>query len=344
LNASPACAVVILNWNGLTHLQQFLPSVINNTPASQAELVLIDNASTDESVAWLRQHHPQVRIVENSRNHGFAGGYNEGLKGLSHDYFVLLNSDVEVTENWLLPLLESLQQNQVAAVQPRVLSFKEKDNFEHAGAAGGYIDRLGFPFCRGRLFSSIESDHQQYSNEAEIFWASGACFAIKSKLFFEAAGFDEDFFAHMEEIDLCWRLKNSGYRILYNGHSVVYHLGGGTLSAISPRKTFLNFRNNLFMLIKNLPSKYLKRVIFVRLCLDGLAGIYFFLKGQPRHCFAIIEAHFAFYKLAGRMHRKRKNSTNQQIKLQGVYLRSLVWDYYVRGRKKFSDLPQRLFV
>lgn len=333
-------AIVILNWNGLNHLQTFLPSVVEHTPADWAEIIVIDNCSTDESVAWIEKKFPSVKIIHNSGNLGFAGGYNEGLKQVKDGIWVLLNSDVEVTENWLVPLFNTLKDEKVAAVQPKVLAWKEKEKFEHAGAAGGFMDKLGYPFCRGRIFDAVEKDNGQYNDEAEIFWASGACLVIRSSLFRKSGGFDESFFAHMEEIDLCWRLKNRGYKIMVNPKSKVYHFGGGTLSAISPRKTFLNFRNNLLMLTKNLPMKYWLRIVPTRMVMDGLAGIVFLMQGKPMHCWAVVRAHFAFYGRLPSLFRYRETIDHNffALHLKGVYLGSVVKEYYLNKVRSFTKL------
>lgn len=287
-------AIAILNWNGKKWLEQFLPSVIRYSP--EASIYVIDNASDDDSVAFVKSRFPEVYIVENQNNSGFAAGYNEGLRSVSADIYCLLNSDVEVTESWLKPVLKLFSDNpSIAAVQPKILNFNKKNQFEFAGAAGGLIDNLGYPYCRGRIFDNIEDDHGQYDDEAEIFWASGCSLFVRSSDFWTMDGFDGRFFAHQEEIDLCWRLKNAGRKIFYTGKSTVFHVGGGTLNKQNPRKTFLNFRNNLTMLVKNLPAGSLISVIFARLVLDGLAGLYFGYKNGWSHLAAILKAHFAFY-------------------------------------------------
>ena len=287
-------AIVILNWNGRNWLENFLPNVIQNS--GNAELYVIDNASTDDSVSFLKAHFPHVKIVQNETNHGFAGGYNEGLKKIESEIYCLLNSDVEVTQNWISPVMALFERDEnIAAIQPKILDFNNRNYFEFAGAGGGFIDNLGFPYCRGRVFENIEEDLGQYNDETEIFWASGCCFFIRSKDFWMQNGFDSRFFAHQEEIDLCWRLKNSGKKIFYTGKSSVYHVGGGTLNKQSPQKTFLNIRNNLSMLLKNLPLPELIWIIFLRFILDGFAGIYFGFKNGMPHFWAVIRAHFSFY-------------------------------------------------
>lgn len=267
--------------------------------SEMAEIYVIDNASTDESVSFLKKYFPDVKLVINQKNYGFAGGYNEGLKHISADIFCLLNSDVEVTENWLPPVLNLFEKDEnVAAVQPKVLDFNRRNYFEFAGAGGGFIDNLGYPYCRGRVFEKLEQDNGQYNDETEILWASGCALFIRSKDFWEQNGFDERFFAHQEEIDLCWRLRNTGRKIFYTGKSTVYHVGGGTLNKQSSKKTFLNIRNNLSMLLKNLPFPKLIWLIFFRLCLDGIAAVYFAINNGFQHLWAVAKAHFSFYAQA----------------------------------------------
>ncbi|WP_160137288.1 glycosyltransferase family 2 protein [Chryseobacterium sp. c4a] len=287
-------AIAILNWNGKNWLEKFLPSVVQFS--QNADIYVIDNLSTDDSVAYLRAHFPNVKIIKNDKNYGFAGGYNEGLKTITNEYYCLLNSDVEVTENWIEPVLSLFDKDSsISAIQPKVLSYDNKNFFEFAGAGGGLIDNLGYPYCRGRIFDDLEEDKGQYNDETEIFWASGCCFFVRSKDFWEQKGFDERFFAHQEEIDLCWRFINSGKKIFYTGNSKVYHVGGGTLNKQSAQKTYLNIRNNLSMMLKNLPFPTLIWLLFFRLCLDGVAGIYFGLKHGFPHLWAVVRAHFGFY-------------------------------------------------
>ena len=287
-------AIVILNWNGKSWLEKFLPNVIRHS--ENATVYVIDNASTDDSVSFLKDNFPTIKIVENEKNHGFAGGYNEGLKHIQHAFYCLLNSDVEVTENWLSPIFNVFEKDEnIAAVQPKILDFSKRNYFEFAGAGGGLIDNLGYPYCRGRIFENIEEDQGQYNDETEIFWASGCCFFIRSKDFWSQNGFDARFFAHQEEIDLCWRLKNSGKKIFYTGKSTVYHVGGGTLNKQSSQKTFLNMRNNLSMILKNTPLMSGIFLVLFRMILDGFAGIYFGYKNGLSHFWAVIRAHFSFY-------------------------------------------------
>jgi len=300
-------AIVILSWNGKNWLEKFLPKVI--LYSQNAEVYVVDNGSTDNSVEFLNLNFPTVKIVQNKENFGFAGGYNEGLKKIDAEIYCLLNSDVEVTENWLKPVLNLFEKDKnIAAVQPKILDYNKRNYFEFAGAAGGFIDNLGYPYCRGRVFEKTEEDKGQYDDETEIFWASGCCFFIRSKDFWEQKGFDERFFAHQEEIDLCWRLINSGKKIFYTAKSTVYHVGGGTLSKQSAEKTYLNIRNNLSMLLKNLPFPKLIWLIFFRLCLDAIAGIYFGLKNGFPHFCAVVRAHFGFYAQVPETIKRRGNN------------------------------------
>lgn len=288
-------AIAILNWNGKSWLEKFLPGVIQYS--SEAEIYVIDNASTDDSIDFVRRTFPLVKIIENASNSGFAAGYNEGLRSIDADVFCLLNSDVEVTEGWLQRVVALFKENaEIAVIQPKILDYNNRNQFEFAGAAGGFLDNLGYPYCRGRLFETVETDLGQYDDEAEIFWASGCCFFIRSKDFWAQNGFDERFFAHQEEIDLCWRLQNAGRRIFYTSQSTVYHVGGGTLNKQSARKTFLNIRNNFTMLLKNLPTKAVFPVLLARLILDAAAAVHFGLKMGFPHFLAVIQAHFSFYR------------------------------------------------
>jgi GT2 family glycosyltransferase len=339
-------AVVILNWNGVDWLKKFLPNVVKYSTSEHTKVVVVDNASTDDSVAYVQQHFSTVQLVINADNGGYAKGYNDGLKHVVADYFVLLNSDVEVTENWLQPLIQLMdEQPKVAACQPKILSYKEPHKFEYAGAAGGFIDKFGYAFCRGRLFDYIEDEEQQYEVSSEIFWATGACMLVRSKVFFEMGGLDEDFFAHQEEIDLCWRMKNAGHKIYYVHNSRVYHVGGGTLSALSSFKTYLNFRNNLFLLYKNLPPKYLLRIIPFRFFLDYLALAKFLFSRQSKHAGAVLKAHLHFLQQFPKVRIKRRKVyfAPDADYTSCVYLKSVVYDYFVAGVKKFSHLNQSKF-
>lgn len=335
-------AVVILNWNGKSYLEKFLPGILKHS--GSAEVIVADNGSTDDSVSFLIKKFPGVKIIELNENTGFAGGYNKALSQIhktvapeEDQYYILLNSDVEVTENWIEPVIRLMEKDTlIAAAQPKIRAYNDRGKFEYAGAAGGFIDKFGYPFCRGRIFDSVEADHGQYDDAKEIFWATGACLFIKASLFHKAGGFDADFFAHMEEIDLCWRLKNSGYKIFYCPDSTVYHIGGGTLHKSNPKKTFLNFRNNLWLLLKNLPSGKILPVVFSRLALDGIAGVKFFLAGNVKDTFAVIKAHFNVYFHLFSVLRKRGEV--QKFPLSGMYQRSIVRDFFARGKKVFTDL------
>lgn len=329
-------AVVILNWNGKKFLQQFLPDVIKYTQG-YAEIVVADNASTDDSVAFLHTSFPAVRIIQHTENGGFAKGYNDALKQIDATYFVLLNSDVLVTDNWIQPIITLMDQdNSIAACQPKLLSFVEKQKFEYAGAAGGFIDTYGYPFCRGRLFLNVEEDLGQYNNTREVFWATGACMFVRAEIFHALGGFDEDFFAHMEEIDLCWRMKIDGYKIMYCSESKVYHVGGGTLPKSSPFKTYLNFRNNLSLLTKNMPLRRLWFVMPLRLVLDGIAGFKFLLQGDWRDMFAVIRAHFSYYIHIPFLLKKRKRGCTPYV--SQMYKGNIVVAYYLKQVKEFAQL------
>jgi len=323
-------AVVILNWNGVQLLEQFLPSVVQFSP--EAVIYVADNASTDDSVAFVKANFPTVRIIQNSTNYGFAQGYNEALQHIDADIYALVNSDIEVTANWLQPILNTFEKDRdTAIIQPKLLDFKNKDYFEYAGAAGGFIDKYGYPYCRGRVFDTVEKDLGQYDNNCEISWASGACFFIRSSVYKELGGFDEIFFAHQEEIDLCWRATNKGYKIKYQHDSTVYHVGGATLQQGNPKKTYLNFRNSLLMLSKNLPKNKLFPILFTRMILDGLAGIQFILQGKAAHFTAILKAHYSFYTLLSVTYKKRSNFQSETY----YSTKSIVYQYYVNSGKIF---------
>ncbi len=327
-------AVVILNWNGEALLERFLPSVMEHSKG--AEIHVVDNASTDGSIAFLQEHYPTIGIVQNDSNGGFAKGYNDGLKSIEADIYCLLNSDVEVTPNWLEPIKETFEKfPEAAIIQPKILDLKQKDHFEYAGAAGGFIDMLGYPFCRGRIFQSIEKDEGQYDDIKEVFWATGACMFIKHEVFWQLHGFDEDYFAHQEEIDLCWRAKNAGHKVYYVGLSSVYHLGGSTLSNMNPKKTYLNFRNSLYSITKNLPRKKAFPIILLRLLLDAIAAARFIFQLKLDHCWAILKAHFSFYAHFGKMYKKREKA-NFILKYYPVT--SIVWSYFVHHIKNFNIL------
>lgn len=326
-------AIVILNWNGKKLLQKFLPSVVQYS--SLATIYVADNASTDDSIAFVQANYPTINIIQNPENGGFAKGYNDALNHVNEDVFCLLNSDVEVTEGWLEPILEHFNSHPTTAIiQPKLLDYKHKDTFEYAGAAGGFIDKFGYPFCRGRIFSSLEKDHGQYDSYSNIFWASGACFFIRKQVFNDLNGFDETYFAHMEEIDLCWRAYNKNHVTTYIPNSKVYHVGGATLNASQPKKTYLNFRNSLFTLAKN-ASGNLFWLIVLRLKLDGIAGLKFLIQLKPLHALAIIKAHFSFYGHLPKLLKQRKSLPKRE---NYYYKTSIVWSYFVNKKKTFNRL------
>ncbi len=334
-------AVVILNYNGKDFLRKFLPSVIERS-SKDAEVWVADNNSLDGSIEVMQEEFPEVKLLENKFNAGFAGGYNSALKRIDADYYVLLNSDIEVTDNWINPVIELMESDpKIAACQPKILSYYNNKEFEYAGAGGGFIDRWGYPFCRGRIFQSLESDEGQYNDSVEVFWATGACMFVKADLYHEFGGLDEDFFAHMEEIDFCWRLKNSDYKVMYCPTSTVYHVGGGTLPNKSARKTYLNFRNNFSLLYKNLPKNQLIKTFALRLVLDGIAGVKFLLEGDFQDFIAVIEAHLYFYRNLGKLKKKRQLIKHKQV--SKIYTKNLVYQYYIKGKKKFSDLDPSNF-
>lgn len=332
-------AVVILNWNGVDLLKTYLTSAVNHSP--EAEVWVIDNHSSDNSVDYIKSNFPDVKLVTLDANYGFASGYNKGLSEICADVYVLLNSDVEVTAGWLPPIIDRLKNNEkIAAIQPKLRAYRKKEDFEYAGAAGGYIDKWGFTFCRGRMFDTIEKDDGQYDEASEIFWASGAAMVVRASLYHQLGGLDDDFFAHMEEIDLCWRLKNRGYQIWYEPKSTVYHLGAATLQKDSPRKVFLNFRNNLWLLLKNDYRKWQIPRFFVRLFLDGQAALKFLLEGNYKYTLAILKAHAHFYWYLPKFLRKRKKlrKNSERINSEGLINKSIVVEYFFRKKKTFSDL------
>ncbi|MDR2948401.1 MAG: glycosyltransferase family 2 protein [Prevotella sp.] len=334
-------AVVILNWNGRRLLEEFLPSVIQYSTHPDIDIVVADNGSTDDSLTFLETVYPQVTRIVLPQNYGFADGYNRALKQVESDYYVILNSDVEVTEDWLLPAIEFLDNNEdVVAVQPKILAQRNKDYFEYAGASGGFLDKYGYPFCRGRIFQKVEQDKGQYDAPLDILWATGACLIIRSREFFDAGGFDSSFFAHMEEIDLCWRLNNRGWRIVCLPSSVVYHVGAATLKKENPRKTFLNFRNNLIMLYKNLPQEHLKRVMTIRLILDYIAAIQFTLTGKYANAKEVIRAHKDFYDNRREYRSVRQGNLKKMVQPypKTIYKKSILAAYYLKSIRLFSKL------
>ncbi|MDR1951360.1 MAG: glycosyltransferase family 2 protein [Bacteroidales bacterium] len=328
-------AVVILNWNGKNFLEKFLPNVIEHS-ADKAEVIVADNASTDNSVEFLKQNFPNIRLIQNAENGGFSKGYNDALKHVEADYLVLLNSDIEVAPNWIQPVIDLMESDKnIAVCQPKIRSYCEREKFEYAGAAGGFIDRFGYPFCRGRIFDTLETDNGQYDDVCEIFWATGAAMFVKASIYREFGGLDEDFFAHMEEIDFCWRVKNAGYKVMYCPNSVVYHIGGGTLPKHSPRKTYLNFRNNLSLLYKNLYSSERFFVFLMRMTLDELAAAKFLFGGSFGDFCAVYKAYFHFIKTFPKIRKKRKQQITICKHHSGKFDFSIVWKYYIAKQKIF---------
>lgn len=342
---SSKTAVVILNWNGKNFLEEFLPTMIKNT--SNADIIVADNQSTDNSIEFLKSNFEDIRIIINHENGGFAKGYNDALGEIEgqYDYYVLINSDIEVTLGWLDPLVKLLDENdEVAGAQPKVRSFHRKEYFEHAGASGGFIDKNYYPFCRGRIFDEVERDVGQYDNQKEVFWTTGACMIVRSKIYHELKGLDEDFFAHMEEIDFCWRAKKRGYSFYVEPRSLVYHVGGGTLNYENPRKTFLNFRNSLYTIHKN-HNGFLFTKILWRLILDGVAGVKFLSALKFKHFGAVLKAHFTYYVQIGTLNKKRREikKESQHFNSAGLYDASILWAYFFKGIKSFKGLNKRYF-
>lgn len=335
---NPKVAIVILNWNGQKYMEQFLPSVFNS-PYPNLQIIVGDNDSTDESREFLSQNFPLVKVIRNEKNFGFAEGYNKVLSQVEADYFILLNSDVEVTPGWIKPVIDLMESDErIAVAQPKIKSILNRNQFEYAGAAGCFIDKWAYPFCRGRIFNTVEEDKGQYDDDQEIFWAAGCALFIKSSIWKRVNGLDECFFAHMEEIDLCWRIKNLGYKVMYCGSSTVYHVGGGTLNVESPFKTYLNFRNNHYLIKKNFPASVSSWLIPLRFCLDFLALIKFIVEGKWNNAMAISKAHRHVIKAF----KSKKVTYNKDISDKpnstGLYPKSVVWNYFALGKKKFSDL------
>ena len=335
-------AVLVLNWNGRTLLQQFLPSWLAHTP-DYADLIIVDNGSTDDSVSFLQEHYRDVHLLAFEENLGFAGGYNQAIEELDYQTVILLNSDVELTSGWLDQPMQLLNSSpEIAAVQPTLRAQRSPKDFEYAGAAGGFIDRLGYPFCRGRIFDTIEEDRGQYADSVDLFWASGACLIIRRAVYREVGGLDTLFFAHQEEIDLCWRLNARGWRIVSAPQSIVYHVGGASLSADSPRKVFLNFRNNLLMIYKNLPAPTLYRVLFARMLLDLVAMLVYLLRLRPGQAASVLKGWRCFLIKRQRYESTRQENLKKTVRpispeLMKPY--SLLFQYYFKGRKRYSDLP-----
>lgn len=338
--SSPKVAIVIIHWNHADLLERFLPSVCQSS-YDNLEIIVADNASSDHSVAYLKENFPKVRIIQLDKNYGYAGGYNRALKQVEADYFVLLNNDVEVSKHWIEPIVRLFENDKsIGAIQPKLLQYKQKDHFEYAGAAGGFMDTLGYVCCRGRLFESLEKDEGQYNDSREIFWASGACLFVRSEAYFKAGGLDEHFFAHMEEIDLCWRMQLANYKIWYCAESIVYHLGGSTLQQGHPQKTYLNFRNSLLMLLKNMPTKSLWWFIPWRSFLDLLSSIFFLMRAEPKHSWAVHRAHADFFFKLGFWYKLRDNGLPKKSwkELHGIYPKSLIWAHFMDKKEKFSEL------
>jgi len=334
-------AVVILNWNGRLYLEAFLPNVIE-TCEGKAAVIIADNQSTDDSISFLKNHYPQIKILHNGGNIGYAAGYNTALSQIDAEYYVLLNSDIEVVDNWIDPVISLMDSDKaIAACQPKILSFRDRDKFEYAGAAGGFIDQFGYPFCRGRLFQAIEYDRGQYDDVCEVFWATGACLFVRADYFWEVGGLDVDFFAHMEEIDICWRFKHLGYKIMYCGKSKVFHVGGGSLDKSSPKKTYLNIRNNNTMIYKNLPATRLYQIFLARFFLDLLAAFKFLVDGGFGHFVAVLRAHFGFYVSYKKNRFKRRKIEHKDV--THIYHGNIVFDYFFRGKRLFSDLKPARF-
>ena len=334
-------SVVILNWNGVGMLQKFLPKVVEYSVNQGVEICVADNASTDDSVSYLQVSFPNVRLIVLDKNYGFAEGYNRALEQVEAEYVVLLNSDVEVSPHWLGPLVEYMDAHpEVAACQPKIRSERNKEYFEYAGAAGGYLDKYGYPFCRGRIFEVVEKDQGQYDTIQPIFWATGAALFIRLKDYWEAGGLEGRFFAHMEEIDLCWRLRSRGRGIVCIPQSVVYHVGAATLKRENPRKTFLNFRNNLLMLYKNLPEKDLKHVMFVRGVLDGVAAVFFLLKGEREAAKAVFQARKEFKRIRPDFESSRVENRTMAVTdvISEKVEYSILWKFHACGKKSFSKL------
>lgn len=334
-------AIVILNWNGRKFLETFLPGVQLHS-RHIARIIVADNASSDDSVEFLRSTFPEISIIQNASNGGFAKGYNDALAQVDADYYILLNSDIEVTENWIEPVIKLMETDpKIAACQPVIRSFHHPEQFEYAGASGGFIDHLGYPFCRGRIFQHLENDEGKYKSSIEVFWATGACLFVKAHIFKQFGGFDEDFFAHMEEIDFCWRIKHQGYKVMVCHEAKVFHVGGGTLPKKSSFKTYLNMRNNISMLYKNLPAHRLVPVLMTRLILDGFAAFKFLIDGGFKDFWAVVRAHMSFYRRFND-HRKKRGKINHRD-VSCIYQGNIVIDHFIKGIKHFDQLSSQMF-
>lgn len=338
-------AVAILNWNGQKLLERFLPEVLAHS-RDLATVYVVDNASTDNSVAWVKNHFTEVKIIRLEDNFGYAGGYNKAIPSIDEKLIVLLNSDVQTTENWLSPIKNLFDaKSNLGACQPKILDLKNPDYFEYAGAAGGFIDWLCYPFCRGRIFYNLEKDNQQYNQTGPVFWATGAAMVVRKSHFLATGGLDENFFAHMEEIDLCWRMHRNNYEVYYCAESTVFHLGGATLHETSPRKTFLNFRNNMMMMAKNLPAREFYGKLMLRLILDGIAAAKFLLEGKAAHSWQVFLAHLAFYKQLPKILRERRfaDNTPPMKTIPGAFRGTIIWHYFIKKQRTFSELPKKFF-
>lgn len=333
-------SVIILNWNGRKLLEKFLPSVASHSLDAETEVIVADNASTDDSISFVENNYPDVGLIIFDKNYGFAEGYNRAIQQMDSEYVVLLNSDIETSEKWLTNMIYFLDKNpEVCAIQPKILSQKQKTHFEYAGAAGGFIDKFGYPFCRGRILNYVEEDIGQYNSPINVFWASGACLCIRRQKYIDIGGLDNRFFAHMEEIDLCWRLNARGENIICLPDSIVYHVGGASLDKDNPRKTYLNFRNNLLMLYKN--SRKITSLLIIRTFLDALAMLNFMFNNKFESAKAVIVAHRDFYlmKAEFKADRKENLAKTTKEKLTGEYRGSILWNYYFRNRKKYNLFP-----
>ena len=338
-------AIVILSWNGISYLKKFLGVAVTNSSSPGTEIFVADNGSTDGSAEWVENNFPTVKLIRLDKNYGFAGGYNLALQKISAEYFILLNSDIEVTPGWTDPLVSFMDEHpDVASCQPKILSWHKRDYFEHAGAAGGYIDKYGFPFCRGRVFNYVERDSGQYDSVKEIFWSSGACMILRAKAWEKCSGFDADFFAHMEEIDLCWRFHREGLRVFFVPDSVVFHVGGGALPYKSPFKTYLNFRNNLFLLYKNLPQRKFHKTLFIRKLIDGLAILLFIFSGKFVHVRSVWKAHMDYYRHLASLKKQRESLKSlPKTEFSNIILnKSAVFEFYIKRNKTFEKLKMNI--
>lgn len=334
-------AVVILNWNGRSYLERFLPSVVNFSQTDEVKVVIVDNNSTDDSCDFVSKTYPQIELIRFDKNYGFARGYSLALPQINAEYYVLLNSDVEVTENWLPPIITRMDEDhEIAAMMPKILSWENREYFEYAGAAGGFIDKYGYPFCRGRILTTIEKDEGQYDESIEIFWASGACMVLRASAYSKTGGLDGDFFAHMEEIDLCWRLKRLGYSIHYCADSVVYHVGGGTLPNDNPRKLYYNYRNSLYLLFKNISHAGFFTILMPRMVLDGVSAGAYLLQGKFLFSISVLRAHIRFYLSLMMLINKRRifNKIIAKAQVSRIYNKSIVLSYFAKGKRKFGEL------